>query len=92
MAPRDGGKLTFSFDAEVAGGVSALRRDQSVRFSDVSSTLVAKNAACARCACAWVCVHTFFHPALHKDTLPPRCGRVADVCHTFFKHECTHMI
>jgi hypothetical protein len=39
MAPRDGGKLTFSFDAEVAGGVSALRRDQSVRFSDVSGLL-----------------------------------------------------
>jgi hypothetical protein len=39
MAPRDGGKLTFSFDAEVAGGVSALRRDQSARFSDVGGTL-----------------------------------------------------
>jgi hypothetical protein len=53
MAPRDGGKLTFSFDAEVAGGVSALRRDQSVRFSDVSisDTLRCSLCACIQCSC-----------------------------------------
>jgi hypothetical protein len=51
MAPRDGGKLTFSFDAEVAGGVSALRRDQSVRFSDVRSA-----AGAARVLVLNVCI------------------------------------
>lgn len=41
MAPRDGGKLAFSFDAEAAGGVGALQRNQSVRFSDVWPFIVA---------------------------------------------------
>lgn len=56
MAPRDGGKLTFSFDAEVAGGVSALRRDQSVRFSDVRS---ASGAACVLVPSVCICVRPF---------------------------------
>lgn len=41
MAPRDAGKLAFSFDAEGGGGggSATLQRDQSqaVRFSDVRS-------------------------------------------------------
>lgn len=37
MAPRDAGKLSFSFNAEGGGGNATLQRDtsQTVRFSDV---------------------------------------------------------
>jgi len=53
MAPRDAGKLSFSFDAEGGGGNATLQRDtsQTVRFSDVRClrlfTLAVTNARAA---------------------------------------------
>lgn len=70
MAPRDGGKLTFSFDAEAAGGIGAgtLQRDQSVRFSDVRACEV------------WWCSMTSVLALCCASSLVPSVGRPEFIC------------